>query len=38
MGEIAIGNLVEEFGPDMKRALHLHSFSARSHDDPADDK
>ena len=37
MGEIAVGNLVEEFGPDMKRALHLHSFSARSHSNPSDD-
>ncbi len=38
MGEIAVGNLVEEFGPDMKRALHLHSFSVRSHTNPADDE
>ena len=38
MGEIAIGNLVEEFGPDMKRALHLHSISLRSHPNPADNE
>jgi hypothetical protein len=38
MGEIVIGNLVEEFGPGMKRALHLHSFSARSHAGRADDE
>jgi hypothetical protein len=37
MGEILVGNLVEEFGTDMKRALHIHSFNARSHARPSDD-
>lgn len=37
MGEILVGNLVEEFGPDMKRALHLHSISARSHSHSSSD-
>jgi hypothetical protein len=38
MGEIAVGNLVEEFGPDMKRALHLHSFAAHGHANSSDDE
>jgi hypothetical protein len=38
VGEIAVGNLVEEFGPEMKRALHLHSFSIHSHSSSADDE
>jgi hypothetical protein len=38
MGEIAVGNLVQEFGPEMKRALHLHSFCLHGHSDPADDE
>jgi hypothetical protein len=38
MGEIVVGNLVEEFGPDMKRALHLHSIAARSHSHSSDDE
>jgi hypothetical protein len=37
MGEIAVGNLVQEFGPDMERALHLHALTARSHTHDADD-
>ena len=37
MGEIMLGNLVQEFGPDLHRALHLHSIVARSHPRPSDD-
>ena len=25
MGEVLVGNLVREFGPDLKRGLHLHA-------------
>ena len=37
MGEILVGNLVHEFGPDMERRLHLHSLTARRHPRPDDD-
>jgi hypothetical protein len=37
MGEILVGNLVREFGPDLKRALHLHSLTARTQPRPSDD-
>ena len=34
MGEILIGNMVHEFGPDMERHLHLHALTARRHPRP----
>ena len=37
MGEILIGNLVQEFGPDLKRSLHLHALTARRNPRPDDD-
>jgi hypothetical protein len=37
MGEILIGNMVHEFGPDMERHLHLHALTARRHPRPDDD-
>jgi hypothetical protein len=37
MGEIVVGNLVHEFGPDIEKALHVHSFTARRHPRPDDD-
>ena len=37
MGEVLIGNLVQEFGPDIERRLHLHSFTARRIAKPDDD-
>lgn len=37
MGENAISNVVQEFGPDLKRALHLRSITARSHPSSYDD-
>jgi hypothetical protein len=37
MGEILVGNLIQEFGPDLKRSLHLHSLTARSRPLPSDD-
>jgi hypothetical protein len=37
MGEILIGNLVHEFGPDLERTLHLHALTARRHPRPDDD-
>jgi hypothetical protein len=37
MGEVLIGNLIQEFGPDLKRSLHLHSFSTLTHARPSDD-
>jgi hypothetical protein len=37
MGEILIGNMVHEFGPDMERHLHLHALTARRHSRPDDD-
>jgi hypothetical protein len=30
MGEVLIGNMVQEFGPDLKRALHLHALTRRT--------
>jgi hypothetical protein len=37
MGEIMVGRLVQEFSPDLKRALHLHAFTARRLARPSDD-
>jgi hypothetical protein len=37
MGEIAVSNLVQEFGPDVQRALHLHALTARRVSRPDDD-
>jgi hypothetical protein len=37
MGEIMVGNLVHEFGPDIERTLHLHALTARRHPRPDDD-
>ncbi len=37
MGEILVGNLVHEFGPDMQRHLHLHALTARRRPRPDDD-
>jgi hypothetical protein len=37
MGEIALGNLVQEFGPDIERTLHLHALTARRASRPDDD-
>jgi len=37
MGEVLIGNLIQEFGPDLKRSLHLHSLSTLTHSRPSDD-
>jgi hypothetical protein len=37
MGEVALGNLVQEFGPSIKRALHVHSWTARRTPQPSDD-
>jgi hypothetical protein len=37
MGEIVIGNLVKEFGPDLEHALHLRAITARIHPRPSDD-
>jgi hypothetical protein len=37
MGEILVGNLVQEFGPDIERRLHLHAFTARRTPSPDDD-
>jgi hypothetical protein len=37
MGEILVGNLVREFGSDLRRGLHLHSLTARSHSRTSDD-
>jgi hypothetical protein len=37
MGEILINNLVQEFGPDLKRGLHLHALATLSHPRPDDD-
>ncbi len=38
MGEVVIGNMVQEFGPSIKRALHVHAWTARSHSSPSDDE
>jgi hypothetical protein len=38
MGEILINNLVQEFGSDLKRSLHLHALAALSHPRPDDDE
>ncbi len=37
MGEILLGNLVSEFGPDIERRFHLHSLTARRIAKPDDD-
>jgi hypothetical protein len=37
MGEIMVGNLLQEFRPDLGRALHLHSWTARRQARPSDD-
>jgi hypothetical protein len=37
MGEVLIGNLIQEFGPDLKRSLHLHSIASLAHPRPSDD-
>jgi hypothetical protein len=37
MGEIFVGNLVQEFGPDLQRRLHLHALTARRIASPDDD-
>jgi hypothetical protein len=37
MGEIFINNLVQEFGSDLKRSLHLNALVALSHPRPDDD-
>jgi hypothetical protein len=38
MGEVVIGNMVQEFGPSIKRALHVHAWTARSHSSASDDE
>jgi hypothetical protein len=30
MGEVFVGNFMQEFGPDIKRALHLHAIASRA--------
>ncbi len=37
MGEVVMNNLVQEFGPDLKRRLHLHAMTARRVARPDDD-
>ena len=37
MGEVLIGNLIQEFGPDIKRSLHLHSLSTLTRSRASDD-
>ena len=37
MGEVLIGNLVQEFAPEIKRGLHLHALTARIHSRSSDD-
>jgi hypothetical protein len=37
MGEIMVGHMVQEFSPDLKRALHLHALTAHSFARPSDD-
>jgi hypothetical protein len=37
MGEIMVSHLVQEFSPDLKRALHLHALTARRLARPSDD-
>ncbi len=37
MGEVLVGNLMHEFGPDLQRHLHLHALTARRHPRPDDD-
>jgi len=37
MGEVLIGNLIQEFGPDLRRTLHLHSIASLTHPRPSDD-
>jgi hypothetical protein len=37
MGEVLISNLIQEFGPDLKRSLHLHSLATLTHSRPDDD-
>jgi hypothetical protein len=38
MGEVVIGNMVQEFGPSIKRALHVHAWTARSRPSASDDE
>jgi hypothetical protein len=38
MGEIALNNLVQEFGADIKRALHVPTWTARARSYPDDDE
>jgi hypothetical protein len=37
IGEIMVSHLVQEFSPDLKRALHLHALAARRPARPSDD-
>jgi hypothetical protein len=37
MGEVVMNNLVQEFGPGLKRRLHLHAMTARRIAQPDDD-
>jgi hypothetical protein len=37
MGEVVVNNLVQEFGPGIQRALHLHALTARRTAQPGDD-
>jgi hypothetical protein len=34
---VLIGNLIQEFGPDIKRSLHLHSIASLTRPRPSDD-
>jgi hypothetical protein len=37
MGEVVLNNMVQEFGPGIKRALHLHALTERRIAQPGDD-
>jgi hypothetical protein len=37
MGEVLVGNLIQEFGPDLKRSLHLHSIASLTRSRPSGD-
>lgn len=37
MGEVMIENLVQEFGPNLKRSLHLHALTSLTRPRPSDD-
>lgn len=37
MGEVFVGNLVQEFGPGLKRSLHVHALASLSRPRPSDD-